>query len=496
MALRGPRLIGSETEFGITTPTRPELSPIETSTWVVLEYARATGAGLVRTRWDFETETPLTDARGFDLRRYRGPAPIVDPNALGSANLVLPNGARFYVDHAHPEYSSPELTTALDAVIWDSAGDRVAFAAAQAAAAAHDTPVKLYKNNVDGKGASYGAHENYLVDRAVEFTDLAAALIPFFVTRQIYTGAGRVGLGIAGEQPGFQISQRADYIETDISLETTLNRGIINTRDEPHATREDYRRLHVIIGDATLAQWSTYLKFAMTDAVLTAVEAGEYFTDLALADSVRSVQWVSRDLSCTRPLRLLDGRELTAVQIQQEILRRLAGGIDSQLQERITLILDLLARDPLLTSQYLDWTAKYQLLQGLATRANLDWDHPKLMAADIQYSDLDPQRGLFYRLQERGALDALVTQEQISAAMHTPPSDSRAYLRGELIRRVGDHVVAANWDSLVLATSQGQWRVPLLDPWQGTQADVDALLDSTTEIPALAAALQAHLSPA
>ena len=213
-------------------------------------------------------------------RRPSGDGPQALPRATteeyedpGAANVILTNGARLYVDHAHPEYSSPEVTNPLDAVRWDRAGERVMLASVRALASTAALPdVALYKNNVDGKGATYGMHENYLVDRAVPFNDLAARLIPFFVTRQVFTGAGRVGLGQRGEEPGFQLSQRADYMEAEIGLETTLRRPIINTRDEPHADPDRWRRLHVIIGDATMLEVATYLRLGTTSLVLWLIE--------------------------------------------------------------------------------------------------------------------------------------------------------------------------------------------------------------------------------
>src|SRR5699024_8682154 len=241
-----------------------------------LAYAAATGMARTKgTRWDYEVESPLRDARGFDLGRERGPAPIIDSDEVGAANLILTNGARLYVDHAHPEYSAPEVLDPLDAVIWDKAGERIMEAASRHLASVPGNPrLQLYKNNVDGKGASYGTHENYLMRRDTPFEDIAAGLIPFFASRQVVCGSGRVGLGQSGEDPGFQLSQRADYIEVEIGLETTLKRGIINTRDEPHADSERHRRLHVIVGDANLAETSTYLKVGATALVLDLIEEG------------------------------------------------------------------------------------------------------------------------------------------------------------------------------------------------------------------------------
>ena len=271
-------------------------------------------------------------------RRPSGDGPQALPRATteeyedpGAANVILTNGARLYVDHAHPEYSSPEVTNPLDAVRWDRAGERVMLASVRALASTAALPdVALYKNNVDGKGATYGMHENYLVDRAVPFHDLAARLIPFFVTRQVFTGAGRVGLGQRGEEPGFQLSQRADYMEAEIGLETTLRRPIINTRDEPHADPDRWRRLHVIIGDATMLEVATYLRLGTTSLVLWLIEravaeggaggALAAIDRLTLRDPVHAVHVVSHDLTLTARLELADGRRLTALEVQREYL--------------------------------------------------------------------------------------------------------------------------------------------------------------------------------
>src|SRR3954471_5998113 len=254
------RVMGTETEFGISVQGQPTANPMVASSQVVNAYATSTLKAR-RARWDFEEESPLRDARGFDMSREVADASQLTDEDLGLANIILTNGARLYVDHAHPEYSTPECTNPRDVVRWDKAGeivmqDACRFAAASGAA----TPIVLYKNNTDNKGASYGAHENYLMRRSTPFSDIVKFLTPFFVSRQVVCGAGRVGIGQDGREQGFQISQRADYFEVEVGLETTLKRPIINTRDEPHADPEKYRRLHVIIGDANLAETSTYLK--------------------------------------------------------------------------------------------------------------------------------------------------------------------------------------------------------------------------------------------
>lgn len=492
------RIIGTETEFGIIAPDDPTASPIDTSTQAVIAYAAFSGAGVNRrTRWDYAQESPLRDVRGFDLRRYRT-APVIDPNALGNANVVTTSGARFYVDHAHPEYSSPETTDAWDAVIYDKAGELMMHEAAQAAGQVEgQLRLQIHKNNVDGKGASYGAHENYLYPRSYDAEAVQAALIPHFVTRQVYTGAGRVGLGETGQTPGFQISQRADYIETTVSLETTLNRGIINTRDEPHSG-SDWARMHVIIGDANLSEFAIFLKTGTTALVLDAVGAGVDFSDLALYEPVASVREVSRDLECTRPVRLYGNREMTAVQIQQEIRQRVSEALAGNLVGHDKLVLDVwgeilddLARDPMTTADRLDWTAKLSLLNAYRARG-LEWTDPRLAMVGIQYHDIDPAKGLYNALVRKGRIRTLVPEEEIRAAVTAPPTTTRAWLRGEVARRFPDQLLAANWDSLILDVpfaGSSATRVLLPDPSRATAGELQDALATVTDAAGLVAVL-------
>ena len=255
--------MGTETEFGIILPGNPSANAMLASSQVVNAYAAATSRRR-RARWDFEEESPLRDLRGFDLTRDLADPSLLTDEEVGLANVILTNGARLYVDHAHPEYSTPEVTNPRDAVLWDKAGELIARRAGELASAIPGAPrLLLYKNNTDNKGASYGSHENYLMSRATPFADIVRHLVPFFVSRQVVCGSGRVGIGQDGSGHGFQISQRADYIEVEVGLETTLKRPIVNTRDEPHADPERYRRLHVIIGDANLSEISSLLKIGI-----------------------------------------------------------------------------------------------------------------------------------------------------------------------------------------------------------------------------------------
>ena len=307
------RVMGTETEMGISVQGQPTANPMVASSQVVNAYASSTLRAR-RARWDFEEESPLRDARGFDMSRESAdPSQLTDED-LGLANVILTNGARLYVDHAHPEYSTPECTNPRDVVKWDKAGEQVMLDASRfAEAIPGSAPILLYKNNTDNKGASYGAHENYLMRRSTPFSDIVRNLTPFFVSRQVVCGAGRVGIGQDGREHGFQISQRADYFEVEVGLETTLKRPIINTRDEPHADPEKYRRLHVIIGDANLAEISTYLKVGTTSLVLAMIEDRFIGADHAVEQPVRALRDVSHDPTLKHLLTLADGRRLTAV---------------------------------------------------------------------------------------------------------------------------------------------------------------------------------------
>src|SRR5437763_711348 len=285
------RVMGIETEYGVSAPGDPTANAMLLSSQVVNAYAAPLGSRAGRARWDYEDEAPLRDARGWEISRDSAHAgQLTDvPDDPGLANVILTNGARLYVDHAHPEYSSPEVTSPRDVVLWDKAGERVMLEAARRIATNPGLAgVNLYKNNTDNKGASYGTHENYLMRRETPFADVVRHLTPFFVSRQVICGAGRVGIGQDGRQHGFQLSQRADFFEVEVGLETTLKRPIINTRDEPHADPERYRRLHVIIGDANLSEVSTYLKVGTTSLVIAMIEDGSIAVDLAVDQPVRT----------------------------------------------------------------------------------------------------------------------------------------------------------------------------------------------------------------
>src|SRR5437763_8520314 len=481
------RVMGTEVEYGISVPGQPTANPTTLSSQVVNAWAVAEAPTPRRPRWDFEEESPLRDARGFDL----SPAQALDPTDLdedsGMANVILTNGARLYVDHAHPEYSTPEVTNPRDVVLWDKAGEQVMAEAARRAARVPGTqPIQLYKNNTDGKGASYGAHENYLMDRKTPFIDIIRGLIPFFVTRQVFAGAGRVGIGTEGRTQGFQLSSRADFFEVEVGLETTLKRPIINTRDEPHADADKYRRLHVIIGDANLSEISTYLKVGTTALVLAMIEDKALTADLGIADPVGELKQVSHDPTLKHRIKLRDGRRLSALDLQWAFLERASAfvernGTDEQTTDvlaRWESILDRLGRDPMECAEELDWVAKLRLLEGYRERENLGWASPKLQLVDLQYADVRPEKGLYHRLVARGAMRTLFGPDEVIGAMVEPPADTRAYFRGRCLAQYASEVVAASWDSVIFDVGRESLvRVPMMEPLRGTKSHVGALFD-------------------
>ena len=496
------RVMGIETEYGISVPGHPHVNSMMTSSQVVTAYGAAvTTPARLRARWDYDEESPLRDARGFDMSRAEAdPSQLTDDDP-GLANLILTNGARLYVDHAHPEYSSPEVTNPRDAVLWDKAGERIMARAVELVAQVPGSmPVNLYKNNTDNKGASYGTHENYLMRRTTPFAEIVRHLIPFFVTRQVFTGAGRIGLGQDGRGTGFQLSQRADFFEVEVGLETTLKRPIINTRDEPHADPERFRRLHVIVGDANLAEVATYLKMGTTSLVLAMIEDDFLDVDLVLSAPVREMHAVSHDPGLRHLVTTVSGRRLTAVQVQLELLEQARKYVEQRIDpdpdtvdvlERWESVLVRLESDPSSLSRELDWVAKLSLMQGYIDRDGIDWGHPRLELVDLQYSDVRPEKGLAQRLQSRGALERITTDAEVSRAVDTPPEDTRAWFRGECMRRYPDTIAAASWDSVIfdIPGEAALQRVPTLEPLRGTKAHVGDLLERS----ATAAELLAYL---
>jgi proteasome accessory factor A len=481
-----PKVCGIETEYGVALRGAADANPVLASSMLINGYVEHRKIG-----WDFDDETPGRDARGF--AREGAAPPEVETHLV---NTVLTNGARYYVDHAHPEYSTPECSDALELVCADKAGERVLARSMQAARRILPVgqEIVVYKNNSDGKGNSYGTHENYLVDRSVPFASLVRHLLPWFVTRQVFTGAGKLGAENGASPVGFQISQRADFFEEEVGLETTLKRPIVNTRDEPHADPQKYRRLHVIAGDANLCEVATYLKVGTTAIVLALIEDDFVDKDLSVVGPVAAMRVVSHDPTCRAPIELADGGTCTAVDLQWEFLRlarkyadetglEACGGetVGNDVLDRWESVLSALERDPALLDGQLDWVTKLGLLRAYVERDAISWDDPKLSLLDLQYHDIRPDRSLYERLVRAGKVERLVEEADVTTAMTEPPSTTRAFFRGRCLAKWPDAIVAANWDSLILDVgSDPLRRIPMLEPLRGSRAHVEGLFEECT----------------
>ncbi|MPZ74285.1 MAG: proteasome accessory factor PafA2 [Nitriliruptorales bacterium] len=494
------KYLGTETEYGISVIGRPDFNPVLASSLVVNAYS---ADGRPRARWDYEEENPLRDARGFTQPGAHEAPPEDD---IGLANSILTNGARFYVDHAHPEYSSPECSNPRDAVIWDKAGERILEIAAAKAqpllpSAGTEQPARILitKNNTDGKGAAYGMHENYIVDRAIPFGEIVRQITPFFVSRQIMVGAGRVGNEFELEEVPYQLTQRADFFEVEVGLETTLKRPIVNTRDEPHADPERFRRLHVIIGDANMSEFCTYLKLGSTALVLSMVEDGFLPEAPALATAVKSLHAVSHDLTCQQAVDLKDGRTATPIELQWHYLDQAKKYCEERdaapwapdvlaLWERVLVALE---DDPMSLDGTVDWVTKYRLLQRYVDRDGLAWTASKIKLIDVQYHDVRRDKGLYNTLAAGGRIERLVDEAEVQRAIANPPEDTRAYFRGRCLDKFRGEVAAAGWDSIIFDTGKDTLqRVPMMDPGRGGRAMTQELIDRCDTAAELVAALQ------
>ncbi len=500
------RVIGTETEYGVYDPSNPGANPVALSALAVDTYGNWYRGDRQPVAWDYSGEDPLNDVRGMRLdRAHAHPSLLTDDpyrlapsggaehlprpseaeqRLLKPSSIVLQNGGRFYVDHAHPEYSSPEVADAFEGVLWDRAGDEIAKRAMMlrqlAQPAGQPLDMVLVKNNVDGKGATYGSHENYQVSRMVDLDELIRYLIPFFVTRPVICGAGRVGIGPASEHAGFQISQRADYVENDVGLETTFNRPIFNTRDEPHADHHQWRRIHVIGGDANQFDVSTLLRLGTTALVLQAIERGtdlEWDT-LDLTDPVSAVRDVSRDLTGQSGLGMVSGQQWSALDIQERYLDLVTRSFQEHdvtptKTEQLVLdtwrsVISRMREDVMSVATEVEWVGKYALLERQRERLDTTWDDPRLAAMDLQWADLRPDKSLVSALDRAGLVKRLFTPQQVEFAADNAPATTRAAVRGKAVRERPD-LAMASWTSLVFDTPQegndGQYvRVPLASP--------------------------------
>ena len=409
-----------------------------------------------------------------------------------SSNVFLANGARLYLDvGSHPEYATPECDSILDLVTHDKAGERILE---QLLVAAEQRlreegirgVIYLFKNNTDSAGNSYGCHENYLTSRRDDFSHYAEVLIPFFVSRQIYAGAGKVLQTARGAM--FCIAQRAEHIWEGVSSATTRSRPIINTRDEPHADAERYRRLHVIVGDSNMSEYATFLKVGATSILLRMLEDPSFvLRDMTLENPIRAIREISHDLTGKRTVRLANGREASALDIQREYLGRAQRyaetrgltPLEMRAMEMWEHCLDGLESDPFSLDREVDWVIKHKLIESYCAKHDLPLSHPRVSLIDLQYHDINRERGLFYKLQDRGMVDRVTTDEAIDDAVETPPQTTRARLRGEFIRRAKERKrdYTVDWVHLKL-NDQAQRTVLCKDPFKARDERVERLIAS------------------
>ena len=493
--LTTPRVMGTETEFGIASRDPSATDPISNSLAVIGHYP---GLSVPHAVWDYENENPLLDARGFEVD---GERERPNPDYNRQLNKVLANGGRLYVDGAHPEYSTPECTNPREIVAYERISERIlAQCLDEMTRVRGSEQFVLYKNNSDGKGNSYGYHENYMLSRLVPFERIVKALAPFFVTRPIYAGAGKVGAENQTSPADYQISQRADFFECLVDLNTMVKRPIVNSRDEPHADYGKYRRLHVIVGDANMAELSTYLKVGTLAIVLDLVEAGVELPQVELDDPVLAIKQVSRDLTMNGVLKLTGGRSTTALEIQRAYLKAAMDFYACHELNQVTKdvlvrwedVLDKLERDPRLLAHELDWVAKRHIMESYMDRKGCGWNDSRVRLMDLQYHDVRPDKGLYYTLERSHLIERVVQDVEVSRAEFLPPPGTRAYFRGRCIGKFSKSIYGASWTSVLFDVGNTTIKkVPLMDPLRGTESLTADLLDQSETAEALLARLKA-----
>jgi proteasome accessory factor A len=475
------RVFGLETEYGITVDGMETVDVVAESIELVRGYTEH-GALM---KWDYDLEDPHRDARGF-----RAPELLQDTDESAyfeidrnrplsfeeiKSDLVLSNGARFYNDHAHPEYSTPECTTLREIVAQDKAGERILAECARRRnqKLPQNQTVRIYKNNTDFSGHSYGCHDNYLMRRDIPWDRIVAGVLPFLITRQIFAGAGKMGIEAesAAGQPGiYQISQRADFFSVLVSIDTMNRRPLINTRDEPHADASQYRRFHVILGDANMSEWAVAVKLGTTALVLDLIERGEA-PQLEIAQPIDASKSISRDQTYDWIIELTDGRKISAVEVQRIYLaaaKKLPTAVTDPemqwlLQEWETVLNDL-DRDVRLCRDRIDWVAKKELLEELRHAESLSWTDPWLQSIDLEYHNIAPDAGLYYELVRQGTMRRFVKEGEIRDAIFSPPSNTRAYFRGRSVARFNAQISSIQWDEMVFGEGISKLRVQLSQP--------------------------------
>jgi Pup amidohydrolase len=514
-----PKVIGIEQEYAIQLKGDSALTAFEASCMLINAYAHSVGLREpgMQILWDYAHETPYEDIRGRLFRKSANQQVVADEDNF-RINTGLPNGARLYTDHAHPEYSTAECRGARQALACDKAGEIVLRkAVAELRALCPEVGVTLYKNNSDLKGHSYGCHENYLMDAHAHDNCIARnsdtaikALIPFLVTRQVFAGAGKVGSEAShSRQAVYQVTQRADFIENLFGLETMYARPIVNTRAEHHADARRFRRLHVILGDANMCETAGFLKLGSTQIVLQMMEDGFMGEDWSLKDPVQAIRRMSIDYDT--PLEMSDGRQLSAVHIQRLFLEKAEAFKDSagaaaipDYDKILTIWADVLdGLDGLrLSSEFdieddpgdlvrkLDWVLKLWLVNRYRKARDNAWDHPLLPVLDLQYHRVDSLEGIFYKLQRDDMSVRICDDEEISRYVDQAPDDTRAYFRSRCIQKYAKEMFLLNWEVVGFDHGEIHRMVPLLNPLKGTREHFEELFAYAGDSRALISGLE------
>ncbi|MGC3988489.1 MAG: depupylase/deamidase Dop [Chthoniobacteraceae bacterium] len=501
------RVFGLETEYGITVDGIDDVDVVHESIQIVRSY---TEHGSLM-KWDYSLEDPHLDARGFraeELLQDTDEAAYYEIDKSRSlsyveikSDLVLSNGARFYNDHAHPEYSTPECSSLRELVAQDKAGERILEECARRRTKQlhADQAARLYKNNTDFIGHSYGCHDNYLMSRDVPWDRIVTETVPFLVTRQIFAGAGK--MGIEGEDARsvlghFQISQRADFFSVLVSIDTMNRRPLVNTRDEPHADALRYRRFHVIIGDANMSEIATALKVGTTALVLELIERG-HAPQLALANPVEAAKAISRDESFQWIVELQDGRKISAIEIQRLYLEAALKHCEISNQETKWLlaewesVLNDLQRDVTLTADRVDWAAKRFLLETFRESEGLEWSDPWLQSIDLEYHNVCRESGLYYELLREGRIRRLLVEDDVKHAIFSPPETTRAFFRGRSVARFNPQIASIQWDEVSFQQDGLRRAVPLgtvafdheLEHWNNLIRKAEGFADFWSALP-------------
>jgi proteasome accessory factor PafA2 len=505
------RTLGIETEYGITVDGADSVDVVAESIALVRSYTKVEPPTQDSAlKWDYNLEDPHQDMRGFrveellqdfDEAKYF----VQDQNRKLSfqeikSDLVLSNGARYYNDHAHPEYSTPECKRLKDIIAQDKAGERIIEECVRRRnLKTTGGIVKVYKNNTDFVGHSYGCHDNYLMSRAVPFEQVIRGLTPFLVTRQIIAGAGKVGIENEdrAEAGSYQISSRADFFSVLVSIDTMNRRPIINTRDEPHADTDKYRRFHVIIGDANMSEVAGALKMGTTSLVLDLIEEGECPLSLDLVDPIAALKIISRDPTLKTPVGLVGGRLITPIDLQREYFaaaQKILRGRDADTDWVLAAwqqVLDDLERDPALCRDRLDWVAKKWLLDTFVASEDLRWDDPWLQSLDLEYHNVRRDEGLYAELVRTGAMRRFVSDEDIRQAIHHPPPDTRAYFRGKCVEKFAKQMTTVQWDEIAFEDGDHENVVRLLNVFDDDEVQhYNRAIDNAADVATLLRSLE------